>query len=65
MDGIAEFLGINGEQLTQIVTLGVVLLILLVVGRVALKLTATLFKVGCFPILLSVGAVYLINLLSG
>jgi hypothetical protein len=57
MDGIAEFLGINGEQLTQIVTLGVVLLILLVVGRVALKLTATLFKVGCFTILLIVGAV--------
>jgi hypothetical protein len=65
MDGIAEFLGINGEQLTQIVKLGVVLLILLVVGRVALKLTATLFKVGCFTILLIVGAVYLINLMSG
>lgn len=65
MDAIAEFMGINGEQLTQIVMLGVVLLVLLLVGRVALKLTATLFKVGCFTILLIVGAVYLISWMSG
>jgi hypothetical protein len=44
--------------------LGIILLVILIVGRVALKLTATLFKIGCFAILLIVGAVYIISVLA-
>ena len=64
MDALLEFIELSGAELTRIVTLAVILLLLLVVGRVALKLTATLFRLGCFVILLIVGAVYIISILA-
>lgn len=64
MDALLEFIGLTGAEFTRVVILGIVLLVLLIVGRVFLKLTATLFKVGCFTILLIVGAVYLISIMS-
>jgi hypothetical protein len=65
MEALSELIGITGPELTRLIYLGVILLILLIVGRMALKLTATLFRVGCFTIFLIVGAVYLISLMSG
>jgi hypothetical protein len=62
MDALLEFVGLTSAGLTRIVILGIVLLVLLLVGRVALKLTATLFKIGCFTILLIVAAVYIISI---
>lgn len=64
MDALLEFIGLSGAELTRIVTLAIILLVLLIVGRVALKLTATLFRVGCFVILLIVGAVYIISIMA-
>jgi hypothetical protein len=64
MEALLEFVGLNSAEFTRIVVLGIVLLVLLLVGRVALKLTATLFKVGCFTILLIVGAIYLISIMA-
>ncbi len=64
MDTLSEFIGLTSAELGRIVTLAVILLVLLIVGRVALKLTATLFRVGCFTILLIVGAVYVISRMS-
>ncbi len=64
MEELAQFIGLNAEELTQLITIGVVLVVLLIVGRAALKLTAALFKMGCFTIILIVTAVYLINLFS-
>ena len=61
MDALSELIGLTGAELTRIVTLAVILLVILLVGRIALKLTATLFRVGCFTIILIVGAVYLIS----
>jgi len=63
MDALLEFIGLTSAELTRIVTLGIILLVILIVGRVALKLTATLFKIGCFTILLIVGAIYIISIM--
>ena len=65
MDGLLGSLGLTTAELTQLIFLGVVLLIGLFVLRVAFKLTATLFRIGCFGIILIVAAVYILNLLSG
>jgi hypothetical protein len=64
MDTLLEFIGLTSAEFTRIVVLGIILLVILIVGRVALKLTATLFKIGCFAILLIVGAVYIISVLA-
>lgn len=64
MEGLAELLGVSGAQLTQLIMLAVVLFIGLVLLRVFLKLTATLFRIGCFGIILLVTAVYVLSLLS-
>ena len=64
MEELAQLIGLTAEELTQLLTIGIVLVILLMVGRAALKLTAALFKMGCFAIILIVGAVYLLNVLS-
>jgi hypothetical protein len=61
MDALLDLTGLNSAELSRIVTLAIILLVILIVGRVALKLTATLFRVGCFTILLIVGAVYIIS----
>lgn len=64
MDAFSGVLGLNTAELTQLLILGVVLLVGLFVLRVAFKLTATLFRVGCFGILLIVAAVYILRLLG-
>ncbi|MCP5101349.1 MAG: hypothetical protein GY943_37865 [Chloroflexi bacterium] len=64
MESIAQLVGLEVAQLTQLLTLGVVLLVLLVVLRIVLKLTATIFKVGCFGILFIVVAVFVLQLLG-
>ena len=61
MDALLELIGLSSAELNRIVTLAIILLVLLIVGRIALKLTTTLFRVGCFTILLIVGAVYVIS----
>ena len=61
MDALSEFIGLTNAELGRIVTLAIILLVILIVGRVALKLTATLFRVGCFTIVLIVGALYVIS----
>ena len=60
MDAIAQAIGITAAQLNQMLVLAVVLVVGLVVLRVVLKLTATLFRIGCFGIILIVAAVYII-----
>ncbi|MBE2197634.1 MAG: hypothetical protein IAE79_03420 [Anaerolinea sp.] len=64
MEALANLLQITPEQLMQVVTLGIVLLIGLVLLRVFLKLTATLFRIGCFGIFLIVAVVYVLSVLS-
>ena len=64
MDAIAQAIGITAAQLNQLLVLAVVLVVGLVVLRVVLKLTATLFRVGCFGIVLIVAAVYIIRILN-
>jgi hypothetical protein len=63
MNAFLELIGLTSAEFTRIVTLGIVLLVILIVGRVALKLTATLFKIGCFTILLVIGAIYIISIM--
>ncbi|MCA9961511.1 MAG: hypothetical protein R3E31_06400 [Chloroflexota bacterium] len=65
MEGLAELLGVTVAQLTQLATLAVVLFVGLILLRVFMKLTATLFRVGCFGIILIVAAVYVLRLLPG
>ncbi len=63
MNAFLELIGLTSAEFTRIVTLGIILLVILIVGRVALKLTATLFKIGCFTILLVIGAIYIISVM--
>ena len=64
MDALLELIGLSSTEFSRIVTLAIILLVLLIVGRVALKLTATLFRVGCFVIFLVVAAVYAFSLMG-
>lgn len=59
---IAQMMGIAPERLYQIVVLTVVLFVGLIMLRIFMKLTATLFRVGCFIILFVVAAVYLVSI---
>lgn len=65
MESVSQLVGLAPQQLTQLIMLAVVLVAGLVVLRVFLKLTATLFRVGCFAVLLIVAAVYVLSLLGG
>lgn len=64
MDELLNTIGLASGELTQIVILAVVLLVGLFLLRVLFKLTATLFRVGCFAILFIVAAVFVMNLLN-
>ena len=64
MDALAEVLGLAAADLTQLIILGVILLVALLVLRVVFRLTATLFRVGCFGVLLILAAVFFIRLLG-
>ncbi|HEX6383800.1 MAG TPA: hypothetical protein VF177_03940 [Anaerolineae bacterium] len=62
MDALAELLGLTAADLTQLIILGVILLVALLVLRVIFRLTTTLFRLGCFGILLIVAAVFFLQL---
>lgn len=62
MEALAELLGLTAAGLTQLIILGAILLVALLVLRVIFRLTATLFRVGCFGILLIVAAVFFLQL---
>jgi hypothetical protein len=64
MDELLNTIGLASGELTQIVIVAVVLLAGLFLLRVLFKLTATLFRVGCFAILFIVAAVFVMNLLN-
>ena len=62
-DLLANF-GLTTGELTQMVILAVVLLVGLFLARMALKLTAALFRIGCLAVLFIVGAIFLLNVLN-
>jgi hypothetical protein len=64
MEALSELVGLTSGELTQLLVIGVVLFVGLVLARIALKLTATLFRMGCFFILLIVLGVFVIRLFS-
>lgn len=64
MDALAQLLGISPEALTQIIILAVALVIVWFLLRLFLKLTASIFRLGCLGIFLLVGAVYLLQLVG-
>lgn len=57
-------IGLAPGEVNQMIILAVVLLVGLFLVRTLFKLTATLFRVGCFAILFIVAAVFVINLLN-
>lgn len=61
MDAIAQLLGLTAQELTQLLIMAGVLVVGLVVLRVFLKLTATLFRFGCLGILLLLLAIYVLG----
>ncbi len=64
MDGIAQLVGVSTQELTQLLTLVVILVIGWFLLRLFLKLTAAVFRMGCFGIILVVAAVYVLQLLG-
>lgn len=62
MDSIAQLIGLNAAELTQLAILAVVLIVGLVVLRTVMKLTATLFRIGCFGIVFIIVAVFILQL---
>jgi hypothetical protein len=64
MDALSGLIGVTSAELTQLIILSVVLLVGLFLARTILKLTATLFRIGCFFIALIVLAVFVANLLN-
>ena len=64
MDTILETLGLTSGELIQLLVLGVALMIVLFLARLAFKLTATLIRIGCIGIILIVAVVFILNLLN-
>ncbi len=64
MSELLNSIGLASGEVTQLIILAVVLLVGLFLLRVLFKLTATLFRVGCFAILFIVAAVFVLNLLN-
>lgn len=64
MDALLESIGLTSGEFTQMLVLGVLLLVGLIMARVALKLTATLFRIGCFGIFLIVAILFFFNILG-
>ena len=52
MDALLETIGLTGAELTQILVVLAVLLIALFLLRTMFRLTAALFRVGCFVVVL-------------
>lgn len=64
MDALAEVLGLAAGDLVQLIILGGILLVALLILRVVFRLTATLFRVGCFGILLILAAIFVLRVLG-
>lgn len=64
MNDLLNSIGLASGEVTQLIVLAVVLLVGLFLLRMLFKLTATLFRVGCFAILFIVAAVFVLNLLN-
>ena len=64
MNELLNSIGLASGEVTQLIILAVVLLVGLFLVRTFFKLTATLFRVGCFAIFFIVAAVFVINLLN-
>jgi len=62
MDSLLEAVGMTSGEFTRLLILGLLLLVGLFMARVALKLTATLFRIGCLGIFLIVAVVFLLDL---
>ena len=62
MDSIAQLIGLNAAELTQLAILGVVLIVGLFILRTVMKLTATIYLIGCFGVIFIVAAVFLLQL---
>ena len=64
MNDLLKAIGLASGEVTQLIVLAVVLLVGLFLLRLMFKLTATLFRVGCFAVLFIVAAVFVMNLLN-
>ncbi len=64
MSDLLNSIGLASGEVTQLIILAVVLLVGLFLLRLVFKLTATLFRVGCFAILFIVATVFVLNLLN-
>jgi hypothetical protein len=64
MSELLNSIDLASGEVTQLIVLAVVLLVGLFLLRLVFKLTATLFRVGCFAILFIVAAVFVLNLLN-
>jgi hypothetical protein len=64
MESLLQNLGLSSGEMTQVIVLSVILIIGLFLARIALKLTAALFRIGCFVAILIVAAVFFLNLLN-
>lgn len=64
MDTIAQLVGVSPQQVTQLLTLIVVLVIGWFLLRLFLKLTAAVFRLGCMGIIFVVAAVYVLQLIG-
>ncbi len=59
-----ETIGLASAELTQLIVLGVILFVGLFLARIVFKLTAALFRIGCFGIIFILAAVFILNLLN-
>jgi hypothetical protein len=56
---------IDWVSLVPLIVLAVILVVGWVLIRIAFKLTATLFRIGCFVIVLIVAGVFVLGVLGG
>ncbi len=64
MTALLDSIGLASSDVTQLVILAVTLLVGLFLLRMAFKLTAALFRVGCLAILFIVGASFVLKFLN-
>ena len=62
MDALLQTMGLTSAEMVQFVALGLILLVGLVVLRVIFRMTAALFRVGCFAALLLLAAVLALSM---
>lgn len=56
--------GISTGELTQLVVIAIALVVILIIARLAFRLTAALFRIGCAAVLVIAGAFALIYYLN-